>query len=124
MMNPWVEASIHNIILLVTPLLDRLIWPHSRDGKLTSKIAFSFLHQPQIALVWPSFIWRPCIPPSHSFLFLRRMHCKIPTDENLQSRGCTLVSICVLCYATDETSSHLFLTCDFAKHLWRWSETR
>ena len=32
--------------------------------------------------------------------------------------------LCVLCYATDETSSHLFLTYDFAKHLWCWLETR
>lgn len=32
--------------------------------------------------------------------------------------------ICVLCFFADETSYHLFLTFAFAKHLWRWLETR
>jgi len=45
---------------------------------------------------------------------------RLPTDENLQVRGCTLVSICVLCYKQAETSTHLFLHCDFAMSLWRW----
>ena len=42
---------------------------------------------------------------------------KLPTDENLQRRGCTLVSICGLCYKQAE-SSHLFLSCEFALAVW------
>lgn len=108
----------------MTPLLDQLIWPNSRDGKLTTKTAFSFFHRSQINLVWPFIIWCPCIPPSHSFIFWRLMHRKLPTNENLQRRGCTFVYICVLCYTTYETSSNLFLTYGFVKHLWRWLENR
>lgn len=54
----------------------------------------------------------------------RLLHRKLPTNENLRIRGCTLVSICVLCYASDETSSHLFLSCKFAVHLWHWLGSR
>jgi len=39
---------------------------------------------------------------------------------NLRSRGCTLVSVCVLCFRHAETSSHLFLHCEFATIIWRW----
>jgi len=45
---------------------------------------------------------------------------KLPADENIQLRGCTLVSICVLCFRNAESSTHLFLSCDFAVALWRW----
>jgi len=45
---------------------------------------------------------------------------KLPTDENLQKCGCTLVSICVLCGKQAETSAYLFLNCEFAVAIWRW----
>jgi len=68
-------------------------------------------------------IWHSCIRPSHSF-FLRLMHRKLLTDENLRPQICTLDSIYVLCYPSDETSTHLFLSCDFAPNLWQWLGVR
>jgi len=65
LMNPLVEASVQNIVLSVTPLSNRCICPFSKDGKLYAKSAFLFFHCQR-----PSLIWRPCIPPSHSFFFL------------------------------------------------------
>jgi hypothetical protein len=58
--------------------------------------------------------------PSHSFVFWLLIHHKLPTDEHLQARGCTIVSVCALCYRPEETSSHLFLSCDFAVGLRTW----
>jgi len=124
LMNPLVAASVQNIVLAVPPLLDRRIWPFSTNGKLIANSIFLFLHCQRPFLVWPSIIWRPCIHPSHSLIFWRLMHGKLPTDENLQCRGCTLVSICVLCYASAKTYGHLFMECDFAMHLWHWLEAR
>jgi hypothetical protein len=48
------------------------------------------------------------------------MHQKLPTDEHLQSHGCTIVSICVLCYRSFETSDRLFFSCDYAVSVWCW----
>jgi len=79
-----------------------------------------FLRSPLVRLDWPAVIWRTCIPPSHSFVFWRLMLSKLPTDDNLRTRGCTIVSVCVLCYKHAETSSHLFLECSFAASVWRW----
>ncbi|XP_024630561.1 uncharacterized protein [Medicago truncatula] len=44
----------------------------------------------------------------------------MPTDENLRTRGCIVVSVCSLCLKTDESSEHLFLHCSFASWLWAW----
>ena len=86
-----------------------LVWLHSSDGKLTSKLAQNFLLPVSIPLPWAALIWRSCIPPSCSFILWRTMHGKMPTDENLRRRGCITVSICNLCMTTDESSDHLFL---------------
>ncbi|CAL0322958.1 unnamed protein product [Lupinus luteus] len=44
----------------------------------------------------------------------------MPTDENLQSRNCTLVSMCSLCNKNNENTIHLFLDCPFANAIWNW----
>lgn len=44
----------------------------------------------------------------------------MPTDENLRTRGCIIVSACCFCLNIDESSYHLFLQCPFAKELWTW----
>jgi len=72
------------------------------------------------SLSWADKIWMGCIPTSHSFTFWRLMHRKVPTDDNLRSRGCIIVSACCFCLNTDETSNHLFLWCPFATALWSW----
>jgi len=108
------------ITLPVSPLPDKKIWKHAPDGVLTSKLAHLFMSPPLARLDWLAVIWRSCIPPSHSFVFWRLMLSKLPTDENLRLRGCTLVSVCVLCFREAKTSSHLFLHCEFATIIWKW----
>lgn len=117
---PAVAEQALNITLPVSPLPDKRVWKHATDGVLTARLAHMFLRPTLIRLDWPAVIWRTCIPPSHSFVFWRMMLSKLPTDENLQMRGCTLVSVCVLCYKQAETSYHLFIECEFAVSLWRW----
>jgi len=102
------------------PLPDTLVWSHSTDGKISSKNALAFLTPPHPTLPWADLIWTGCIPPSHSFTFWRWMHRKMPTDENLRTRGCILVSLYCFCLHTVETSDHLFLRCTFAMDLWAW----
>ncbi|RHN40929.1 putative ribonuclease H-like domain, reverse transcriptase zinc-binding domain-containing protein [Medicago truncatula] len=45
---------------------------------------------------------------------------KLPTDENLASRGCYMPSMCSLCCRYAETSFHIFFECSFAAKLWCW----
>jgi len=113
---PQVANQIMQIMLPVSPLPDKRVWIHTSDGLL----AFLFLHPSPNTLDWASTIWKTCILPSHSFVFWRLMLSKIPTDDNMQARGCTLVSVCLLCYKHAECSTHLFLECDFARNIWIW----
>jgi len=115
---PTVAANILKITLPVTPLSDIRVWIHASDGILSAKMAFQYLNPSPDKLDWATIIRRPSISPSHSFVFWQLMLSKLPTNENLQMRGCTLVSICGLCYKQAESSSHLFLSCDFAKVVW------
>ena len=90
---------------------DVLVWSHNPDVVLTSKLAFSFLRTQNTILPWAEQIWSSAIPPSHSCIYWRLHHGKMPTDENLRSRGYIVVSVCSLCLALDESSDHLFLRC-------------
>jgi len=76
------------------PLPDTLVWSQSTDGTLSSKNVFAFLKSPHPILPWADLIWTGCIPPSHSFTFWRWMHRKMPTYENLRTRGCIIVLAC------------------------------
>ena len=118
--HPMLAANIQAIMLSNAPLPDRRVWKFASDGLLTSKLAHSFLQIPHGTVDWAAAMWRSCIPPSHLFVFWRLMLSKLPTNENIQLRGCTLVSICVLCFQKAESSTHLFLSCEFAVALWRW----
>jgi len=108
------------IVIPHNQLLDVLVWKHSLDGTFSSKIACNFLRPLSPVLPWADSIWSAAIPPSHSFIYWRLYHRKIPTDENLRSRGCVVVSVCSLCLTTYESSKHLFLRCHFASRLWDW----
>jgi len=57
-----------------------------------------------------------------SFIFWRAMHRKLSTDDNLRQQGCVIVSVCILCLSTAESTEHLFLSCPFALTIWLWLE--
>ncbi|XP_024630075.1 uncharacterized protein [Medicago truncatula] len=117
---PEVTSRLASITLPRTELPDSLVWTHSADGQLTSKHAVSFLRSAAHLLPWADRIWNNYIPPFHSFSFWRLMHGKMPTDENLRTKGCVIVSVCCFCFNSIETSHHLFLHCSFASALWSW----
>ncbi|XP_019433032.1 PREDICTED: uncharacterized protein LOC109339940, partial [Lupinus angustifolius] len=100
---------------------DNLVWQHTSDGVRTLKASYMALSVPSPKLSWCKLIWARCIPPSKSFLIWRILHRKMPTDDNLQSRGCMMASACSLCHSATEDPNHLFLTCCFAKSIWNWS---
>jgi hypothetical protein len=99
---------------------DQLLWIHSTHGDLTLKDAYSFVALPGTSVSWAKSIWNVAIPPSKSFMVWRLFHHKMPTDEILSARGIQLPSMCCFCNKESETTSHLFLHCQFSLALWNW----
>jgi hypothetical protein len=104
----------------IEPKPDELLWNNSTSGSLSLKDAYLFKDPIGQILHWSKIVWNISIPPSRSLLVWRLMHQKLPTDDKLMERGCHLPSVCSLCYAHIETTSHLFFQCSFAISLWTW----
>ncbi|XP_039690616.1 uncharacterized protein [Medicago truncatula] len=90
-----IKESLDAVVISRTQLRDVLVWKHSLDGALNSKISSSFMRPPSQVRPWAASIWRAAIPPSHSFIFWILFHRKMPTDENLRTRSCIVVSVCI-----------------------------
>ncbi|XP_019430885.1 PREDICTED: uncharacterized protein LOC109338180, partial [Lupinus angustifolius] len=73
--------------------LDRFIWKSSVDGLMTLRDASAWINVNPQPSNWCKTIWSSSIPPSKSFTTWRFWHVKLPTDENLQKRGCSLASM-------------------------------
>jgi hypothetical protein len=69
---------------------DMLVWNLSNSGDLTFKDEFLHKSRHGQASHWANTIWSVDIPPSKS-LIAWRMHGKLPTDENLMTRGCSIL---------------------------------
>lgn len=97
-----------------------LVRKASTDGYFSFKEAFPYLNPSSSHVNWGKKIWNKVIPPLKSCLFWRLLHNKLPTDDNLRLKGCTVVSICSFCGRSSETYEHLFRSCQFASKLWNW----
>lgn len=88
---PTVIPQIENTSLPRSPTDDKLIWTCTADGSFTVSSAYNML--------CTSRLWGPHIIPRNSLLGWRILRDRLPTNDNLRSRGVTVVSVCNLCDA-------------------------
>jgi ribonuclease HI len=117
---PTLISIVSQVSIPSFPAKDKILWKHTDDGDLQLKEAYQFKLMQHQELVWAKAIWNIDIPPSKSLLAWRIMHGKVPTDENLMSRGCYIPSMCNLCNSHVESSFHIFFECSYAIKLWSW----
>ncbi|KAI9198086.1 hypothetical protein LWI28_009807 [Acer negundo] len=100
--------------IVISPVMDSLVWANSRDGRVSCKTAYSqFLHDiPQV--VWCRDVWSRFIPPSLSALTWLLMLNRLPTEDRLCRSGFQLASRCSICGVSSESADHLFLYCPLA----------
>lgn len=106
--------------LPIKPVPDALQWLSTTDGHLTNKLTYLFVRGTCIKVPWHKLVWNTYIPPTRVFICWRFIHNRLPTDENLRKRGCTIVSICCFCKKQLETSDHIFLRCPVTSQIWDW----
>ncbi|KAM7465607.1 hypothetical protein LguiB_013169 [Lonicera macranthoides] len=116
---PFLTKEIHQISLTQRPQEDQLIWPKSHKGKLTFKDAYLFYCHSKPSQ-WAAQIWKSFVPPRVSCLTWKLLQNKLPTQDNLQKRGMTMVSRCEICKSNLDNVEHVFITCPFAHTLWQW----
>ncbi|GAU48602.1 hypothetical protein TSUD_327140 [Trifolium subterraneum] len=121
--NKTLNSLVHHATLPVESQKDKLIWNASSNGELSVKDAYEFkrLHLPVKG--WAKTIWCKDTPPAKSLLAWRLVHGKIPTDDMLMLRGCTMASVCSLGHSSVESSFHLFFKCSFVHNIWCWFAT-
>ncbi|KAK9218651.1 hypothetical protein WN943_007288 [Citrus x changshan-huyou] len=85
---PTVIPQIENTSLPRSPTDDKLIWTCTADGSFTVSSAYNML--------CTSRLWGPHIIPRNSLLGWRILRDRLPTNDNLRSRGVTVVSVCCI----------------------------
>lgn len=98
----------------------KLIWRESNSGNLSFKDAYLYFNPPKPHLDRHNIIWNKFIPPSKSLVAWRLLYGRLPTEDELQKRGCTTVSVCCFCYQNQESMEHIFFHCSYARSLWSW----
>ncbi|KAF6145345.1 hypothetical protein GIB67_016806 [Kingdonia uniflora] len=101
---------------------DRRVWKLDLIGKFSVKGAFESIRNKGQANLWIKFLFRRAIHPRFFMWGWRLCHGKLPTDDNVQKKGITLVSRCCLCSNNSESIHHLFWDCSFSICLWTWLE--
>ncbi|GAU15839.1 hypothetical protein TSUD_236550, partial [Trifolium subterraneum] len=117
---PNLYNIVQNITIPLGEVEDKTVWVLNELGDLSLKCAYDYKSSPSQPVHWGKLIWNISIPPSKSLFFWRVIHNKIPTDDNLITRGQHLPSICNLCLKHSESSHHLMFECSFAYNIWRW----
>ncbi|CAI8604586.1 unnamed protein product [Vicia faba] len=90
-----------------------LCWKSFFNGLLSLKDAYAFIHRNSTQDLWAKNLWNNNIPLSRSLLVWRLHQNKIPTYDQLNLRGFSIMSKCSLCNRHVENSDNLFFSCSF-----------
>ncbi|KAL0004941.1 hypothetical protein SO802_012502 [Lithocarpus litseifolius] len=112
---------------------DKLLWKHSSFGDFQVHKAYSLLLKdfqvsypnsgPRVSIpqeVW-RLIWRVKLTLKIDTFVWKLLHDSLPTFLNLNSRRINVYRDCPLCNIKVESSTHLFLSCQFARAIWHGS---
>ena len=117
---PNLRRLFSQVTIPIQQIEDELIWYHNNIGTLTMKDAFEFKQKHFLKKHWAKLMWSKDFPPSKSLMVWRLMMNKLPTDENLITRGCNIPSMCSLCNKQVENSFHLFFEFPYSINIWCW----
>lgn len=120
------------VSLKISPVAqqDLVGWHYTQDGIYTVKSGYWVaMHLPENTVIQPTNgnqllkqkMWRTKIPSKIQHFLWKLLSRSLATGNNLRRRHITRDVICKRCFQTEETESHLFFDCDYAKQIWRAS---
>lgn len=124
---PSAVSSLRNIRPSKTGKPDSLTWLPTKDGEYSTKTGYytgitvrdSQLSQSRTPqpCEWNSDIWRDLFSPKLRVFLWKIVMGALPIGENLEKRSLVSNTTCVHC-GNRETTTHLFIHCQFAKRVW------
>ena len=112
---------------------DKLLWKHSKSGDFEVKTAYRLLLKDCLASsidshrvnlveskIW-ALIWKIKLPQKIWTFIWILLHDCLPTLQLLKIRGISDDKLCPMCNYEEESASHLFLLCPFARACWHGS---
>ena len=112
---------------------DKLLWKHSKSGDFEVKIAYRLLLKDCLASstdchrvnlveskIW-ALIWKIKLPQKIWTFIWILLHDCLPTLQLLKIRVIFDDGLCLMCNCEEESASHLFLLCPFARACWHGS---
>eukprot|EP00253_Pinus_taeda_P028873 PITA_28873 len=119
--NSWADlkTSLSGLAPTNKSSEDKFIWDPN-GGNYTVKDGYKTLQNSTAANNWPlhKVVWRIDSLPKVKMFNWTLLHGNILTAKNLRKKGIQGPSICCLCKIAEETCSHLFIECSFARQCW------
>ncbi|KAF5754385.1 putative RNA-directed DNA polymerase [Helianthus annuus] len=98
---------------------DRWVWEHDNSGNFTVASIKQILASAGRVVPEYQFVWNNYVPKKVGIVPWRALMERLPTRIALAARNVDISDIrCVLCGDYDESSEHLFVSCQFAQSVW------
>lgn len=108
-------------VVILSDVEDKLVWTKNISGKYIVRDGYNSLMKDNDHPAWLyKLFWHSaCLPKAGAFAWLA-VQDRVLTGMRLDRLGITVAFTCVLCNKHLESSSHLFLHCDFAYQCSLW----
>ncbi|KAF6155065.1 hypothetical protein GIB67_035812 [Kingdonia uniflora] len=97
---------------------DEVIWKASTSGTFTMKSSYEEIRHHNPTWNYAQLIWFNGCIPSHSFITWLTFKGALKTQTKLKRWGPVAQSVCLFCWAEEETENHIFFACCYAKWIW------
>jgi hypothetical protein len=121
----WPRARSNQLVQVQSRLFevriggeDRMVWKSS-TGKYSCAQTWEMLRTKLLEVGWHKIVWFELAIPKHAFILWLVFRNALSTKERMCCWGYVGSTLCIVCFACQESRDHLFFNCSFSKRIWR-----